>query len=758
MVPFNQIDLSNGIATIRAIFDTLPIAAYLLDEEGKILHFNQVAVELWGRSPKLNDDEDRYSGAYRVYNLDGSEIHFKQGKGLTGGALRNGTHVSGREVIIERPDGSRIFCRTSVTPLTDVNGNSCGALVYGWDSTSEHLAERAMLADDAFFGTDRIGRYEYDVQTDRMLWSDTMLELHDLRRDEFQENGDFAFSFVHPDDRKKLLNETGKMDRSQVPLPVQVRIISRKNVERTLLYSFEVEWNSSGKPSRRIGTARDISPQVKWQKALQDSEDRFRQIVRTIEDVFWIFDVSRLEISYVSPAYTRVWGRQVKDLICNPVSFFETIHPEDRPQVMNLLIRQKDKCAKFAFQFRMIRGDGSIRCISSTAFPVRDGRDRCERYVGVARDITEREETRNQLNQSLQRMKLLAEASFEGMLIAEDHTIVDCNEQLAKMFGYSRDQLLGRNSAVILNIEDRIRLEQNVENHTDQHVECEGRRYDGSFIAFELRGRTMRVDGRLILIKVVRDITDRKTAEGQLKQLHSEIWRMDRIRTLGQLAAGLAHELNQPLGAILNYSTIAAEQARQNTAAPERMRSVFEKISLQATRAGSIISSLRALVRGRRAVRTSVDINSAVMETLNLMSFEFRQAKIIVQTHLDPASPTVIGDDVQIKQVLVNLISNAIHAMQAEHWKGKTLRLSSGVEQDLVRLDIMDQGVGMPGGRQVSLFEPFFSTKADGLGLGLSICQAILADLGGTLTSSQNPCSGGGTLMTIHFRRSKESR
>ncbi len=605
----------------------LPIAAYLLDEEGRILHFNQVAAEVWGRSPKLNDFEDRYCGAFRVYNLDGSEISFRQGKGLAGGALRDGIHVSGREVIIERPDGSRIFCRIHVTPLRNSDGKIYGAAVYGWDSTRDHPNDHAMLADDLFFRTDRIGRYEYHVQTDRMIWSDTMLEFHDLQREEFQEHGGFALSFVHPDDREKFLNETGKMRRNQVPLPIQLRIISKKNIERTLWFSFEVEWDSSGKPSRRIGTVRDISSLVKWQKKLQDSS---------------------------------------------------------------------------------------------------------------------------------QRLKLLAEASFEGMLIAEDHIIVDCNEQLSKMFGYRRQELLGRESTVILKLEDRLRLERNLELHSNEPVECEGRRSDGSVIAFELRGRTMRIDGRLVLIKVVRDMTERKTAEEQLKQLHSEIWRMDRIRTLGQMAAGLAHELNQPLAAILNYATISAERAEQGGIPPEKLKSVFEKIALQANRAGSIIGSLRSLVRSRSAVRTSVDINAAVVETLRLMSFELRLGKITVQTDLDPVSPKVIGDDVQIKQVLVNLINNAIQAMQGEHSKGKILRLISGTHQDVVRLEIVDQGVGMPDGRHVSLFQPFFSTKPDGLGMGLSICQAILADLGGTLSSSQNPYSGYGTVMTVQFRAVKE--
>jgi C4-dicarboxylate-specific signal transduction histidine kinase len=255
------------------------------------------------------------------------------------------------------------------------------------------------------------------------------------------------------------------------------------------------------------------------------------------------------------------------------------------------------------------------------------------------------------------------------------------------------------------------------------------------------------------MIKVARDITERKTAEGRLKHLHSEIWRMDRIRTLGQMAAGLAHELNQPLAAILNYATVSAERARIDTASPEKLQSVFEKIAQQATRAGSIISSLRSLVRNRTPVRTSVDINSAVMDVLNLMSFEFRQSRIIVRTDLDPASPRVAGDDVQIKQVLVNLITNAIHAMQSERANGKTLHLSSGFDRDLVRLEIADQGEGMPNGRQVSVFDPFFSTKPDGLGMGLSICQAIMADLNGTMSSSENPRAGGGTSMTLHFRR-----
>jgi C4-dicarboxylate-specific signal transduction histidine kinase len=225
-----------------------------------------------------------------------------------------------------------------------------------------------------------------------------------------------------------------------------------------------------------------------------------------------------------------------------------------------------------------------------------------------------------------------------------------------------------------------------------------------------------------------------------------EICRLDRIKTLGQIASGFAHELNQPLSAILNYAAGAIELINRGEDSMDRIASGVRAVAGEAKRAGKIIQWMRSFVRKQEPSPTPVDINALIREGVRLLDHELRQAKISTRLSLGSQS-TVNADSVQIIQVLVNLIRNSIEAIQADAAAASELSISSSTQGDWVKVAVKDRGCGLPAEHLNELFNPFFTTKPTGMGLGLAICRDIIAGCGGELAGAMNPDGG----MTFSF-------
>jgi C4-dicarboxylate-specific signal transduction histidine kinase len=255
------------------------------------------------------------------------------------------------------------------------------------------------------------------------------------------------------------------------------------------------------------------------------------------------------------------------------------------------------------------------------------------------------------------------------------------------------------------------------------------------------------LDGRQVRIAAVRDVTERKRAEEEFRQRQAEIRRLERINTLAQMAAGLAHELNQPLAAILNYSSGSVGMLREAGTTVDQVLPALEAISAEAKRAGDIIGWLRSFVRKQGPALAPLDVNVRIRQTAELMRHDLDQARITLRLDLSEPLPNAMGGSVQIDQVLVNLIRNAVEAMRSGNADGSEIAVRTSLDQDFVKVDVIDLGCGMSPDHIGSMFEPFFTTKPDGIGMGLAISRAIVIDCGGELTAS--PGSNGGMTMTF---------
>jgi signal transduction histidine kinase len=252
------------------------------------------------------------------------------------------------------------------------------------------------------------------------------------------------------------------------------------------------------------------------------------------------------------------------------------------------------------------------------------------------------------------------------------------------------------------------------------------------------------IDGRAVDLKVVRDITVRKRTEEMSRQQQQKLQQISHLVTVGEMASTLAHEINQPLAAIANYSMGCVRRLRSGDWKAEEILGAMEKASEQSERAGRIIQRVRELVRRREPVRAECHVNDVIVGVASLIELDAEKNDVRVKTELARDLPVVHADRVMLEQALLNMTRNGIESMSgtARSERELTIRTRSGEARSSVEIEIVDSGCGIPESMERSLFEPFFTTKPEGLGMGLSICRSIVEFHDGRLSASRNPSRG----------------
>lgn len=243
-----------------------------------------------------------------------------------------------------------------------------------------------------------------------------------------------------------------------------------------------------------------------------------------------------------------------------------------------------------------------------------------------------------------------------------------------------------------------------------------------------------------------RDITETRAAEAEARRHQTELVHVCRLSSMGEMATGMAHELNQPLAAIINYAN-GAKRRFLHGASAEELNEPLEHITAQAGRAARIIKRLREMVERHMPDRSSVNLNNMVHEVLSFMDFEIRKSRVEIQLKLEKRLPDIRVDLVQMEQVVLNLVRNAVDALNEADIKPAIIRISTAEKGNMLILTVEDNGPGVPEETAIRLFEPFFSTKQSGMGMGLSISETIVADHEGRIT--YDPSKLGGAAFTI---------
>jgi two-component system, LuxR family, sensor kinase FixL len=343
-------------------------------------------------------------------------------------------------------------------------------------------------------------------------------------------------------------------------------------------------------------------------------------------------------------------------------------------------------------------------------------------------------------------------------LIAIDHRclIRIFNPAAERLFQYRAGEVIGRNINCLMPSPYREQHDGYVARYLrtgEKRIIGIGRtvvglRRDGSTFPMELAVGEARLGDQRLFTGFVRDLTERQSEQRRLHELQAELLQVSRLSIMGEMASGLAHELNQPLTAIMNYVQACRRLLeRGDGPAPERIRDLMDKAVSQASRGGQIINRLRRFMAAGETEPAREQVNRVVEEASALALVGIGHGGIEVHAELAPGLPEVMIDKVQIHQVLINLIRNAIDVLaKSSGPRAITLRTLRG-DPGEVEVVVADTGPGLPDEVRSRLFQPFVTTKPEGMGIGLSICRTIVNTHGGRIWASDRP--DGGT--AFHF-------
>jgi PAS domain S-box-containing protein len=370
-------------------------------------------------------------------------------------------------------------------------------------------------------------------------------------------------------------------------------------------------------------------------------------------------------------------------------------------------------------------------------------------------DITQSKQFERALTKSESEIRLIADALpvLVSYVDAEERYRFN-NVLYERWFKIARDQIQGRTLEEILGeaayetVKGWVhRALAGEEVHFEMQVPYPGglpRDVEAAYIPH--RDEAGRVLGFYALVQ---DITERKRAEREEQRHRDELARVARAATVGEFAASLAHELNQPLAAILCNAQAILHSVEAGRVALDELRETLNDIVQDDKRAGEVIRALRALLKKGDPERAPVDINGTVQEVVKLVRRDALERKISIILNLAPDRAWVLGDHIQLQQVLLNLVMNGFEAMLDVPEAGKELRVRTSVVDERVTISVQDQGVGIDPALVSRLFEPFFTTKPQGIGMGLSIARSIVEAHGGAIEVVPNPGPGATFTFTL---------
>jgi C4-dicarboxylate-specific signal transduction histidine kinase len=260
--------------------------------------------------------------------------------------------------------------------------------------------------------------------------------------------------------------------------------------------------------------------------------------------------------------------------------------------------------------------------------------------------------------------------------------------------------------------------------------------------------------GRLEFVGAIMDASAAKGAEQELRQAHAELAHVTRVTTLGELTASLAHEVNQPIAGVITNAQAALRWLRADPPDPDEIREALDRIVADGRRAGEVIGRIRALVKKAPPRKARFDLNEAIRDVVALTGTDALRHGVAVQSELTTGLPPVEGDRVQLQQVILNLILNAVEAMSGIDEGARGLRISTDFDAaGAMLVTVRDSGLGLDPHSFDSVFEAFFTTKPEGLGMGLAICRSIIEAHGGRLWASANEPRGAMFQFTLPLER-----
>jgi PAS domain S-box-containing protein len=560
---------------------------------------------------------------------------------------------------------------------------------------------------------------------------------------------------VHPDDAVSLRKSLSHSFATGEAFAMRYRLRRADGVYRWVEGRAEPLRDEAGRILQWYGLAHDVDDQMRAGETLRQSERKLQELVDTVPVQIWCVTPEG-QPSYINKTMADYIGLHLGDFDAEgglAAAIQRIVHPQDRQRLQAALRHSFTTGEPFALRFRNMRGDGVFRWTEGHAAPFRDEAGRITQWYGVNVDIEDLLEAQEQLRSSEQLFRQLVE-TLPAMIdcAAPDGEPIYRSQRLREFLGYDLEELDDKGKSRLdgtldagVHPDDVAGVKQNYahslatgEPYARKH---RLRRYDGEYLWVETRAAAMRnAEGQIVQWNVIcLDIDEEVRAREELRLAQESLARATQAATLAELSASIAHEVNQPLAAVVANSHAAQRWLAADPPNIERATKAVDRIIRDANAAADVVSHIRALFRQSMETRQPVAISTVIGNARALMAEEVFRHRVRLEIEIEPDLPALTADPVQLQQVLVNLMRNGIEAMDAVA-ADRVLRIEARRTGEMVQTSIVDRGPGIT--TPDKIFDPFFTTKAQGMGMGLAICRSIIEAHGGRLWAESDENAG----------------
>ncbi|NDK49474.1 PAS domain S-box protein [Rhizobium laguerreae] len=606
-----------------------------------------------------------------------------------------------------------------------------------------------------------------------MVWSATSEGMLDFANQHFLEfirapleeiSGVGFYKLFHPDDMSHLASEWHDIMASKHAREVVGRLRRADGQYRWCTLRQKPRLDTEGNVVRWYGVVLDIEDRKQAENALKEtktalaaSEENLSLIINSLPVLVWSARPDG-SADFVNKSWLDYAGRPADQIL--EWGFLDLYHPDDIPGMVDIWKRDLEHSDYTVLKGRIRGADGNYRWFYFSGRKLVDANG-VVRWFGVNIDIEDLQRAENALRES---EAALRESEHKLNLIintipamawscTSDGRLEYFNRNLIDYVGLPSEEIVGFGFYRMFHPDDvepmRMAWDDIVASKKSRPVDARIRRADGEYRWFNLRqSPLLDPDGNVVRwYGVVVDIEDRKRAEESLRQSQSDLAHVTRMTATGELAVSIAHEVNQPLMAIVTNAGTCLRWLQPGHTDLEQARVAAERIVRDGHRAGDIITSIRAMAQKLPARIELTDFKPAVREVLDLLTGELQRRGIELSLDMAATPIEVVGDRTQLQQVVLNLVMNSAEAMTASS-TAKHINIRCAVEEQLVSVSVSDTGRGVPIHELERVFEAFYSTKADGIGMGLSICRSIVEAHGGRIWASLGE-NGDGALFTF---------
>jgi len=535
-----------------------------------------------------------------------------------------------------------------------------------------------------------------------------------------------------------------------------------------VMATFAMYYREPRRPSQRD---REIIEQIthlagvaierkKTQEALRRSESYLAEAQRLTHTGSWAFSPNARKLVYWSEEQFRLWGFDPLQGPPDPQVALQRVHPEDRERVGGVLERAYagHLTDNVSWEHRIVLPDGTMKHLQGISHPIFDEAGQLVEYIGTAIDVTERKRADERLRESEGRFRTIFENAGAGVALVDGHgRPLKCNPAFTKMLGFTEEELRGKMFTEFTHPDD---------------IEADWKLYkevaDGKRDRYVIEKRYIKKDGQVMwgqlivsrveskdgeptdyMVAMVEDITERKRAEAErekLRQLEADLAHIQRVSMMGELAGSLGHEVKQPIAAAITNANTCRRWLERDEPDLAEAREAVARMIKDAMRASDIITRTTSLYKKEAVHREMVDVNEVIDEIIVLLRSQATRARISVIKELAADIPQVLGDRVQLQQVMMNLMMNGIDAM-SNIVQARELTINTGLDgSGELQVRVSDTGVGLPP-EVGQIFDAFFTTKPHGTGMGLAISRTIIESHGGRLWAT--PQSGRGAIFSF---------